>query len=78
MIKYIFTANTVTLTLTDYESQNYICSVHFLVLDSDILSWCYVWKDFFFRIVYLISHVEHATIPNELIREIRYMVDPGR
>ena len=29
MIKYMFTANTVTLTLTDYESQNYLCSVRF-------------------------------------------------
>ena len=52
MIKYIFTANTVTLTLTDYESQNYLCSVHLLVLDSDMLegSLGYVWKDFFFLI----------------------------
>ena len=28
MIECIFTANTVTLTLTDYEPQNYLCSVH--------------------------------------------------
>ena len=52
MIKYILTANIVTLTLTDYKSQNYLCSVHFLVLDSDMLegSMCYIWKDFFFPI----------------------------
>ena len=50
MIKYIFTATTVTLIVTDDESQNYFCSVHFWVLDSDMLecSLCYVCKDFFF------------------------------
>ena len=50
MIKCIFTSNTVTLKLTDYESQSYLSSVHFLVLDSDtcmlVSSLCYVWNDF--------------------------------
>ena len=47
MIECIFTSNTITLNLTDYESQSYLCSVHFLVLDSDMFvgSLCYVWKD---------------------------------
>ena len=52
MTQYIFTltTNTVALTLTNYESQNYHCSICVLVLDSDMLegSLCYVWKDFFF------------------------------
>ena len=49
MIECIFTSDTITLNLTDYELQSYLCSVHFLVLGSDMLvgSLCYVWKDFF-------------------------------
>ena len=35
---YIHTHNKyVALTLTDYESQNYVCCAHLLVLDSDML-----------------------------------------
>ena len=39
MINYIFTltTNTVVLTLTDYESQTYVCCAHLLVLDIDML-----------------------------------------
>ena len=52
MKQYIFTltTNTVALTLTNYESQNYLCNIYVLVLDRDMLvgSLCYVWKDFFF------------------------------
>ena len=52
MIKYIFTVNNVTLTLTEYESQNYPCSIHFLVLDSDITFSMYLKSEFvnFYRV----------------------------